>query len=141
MREDGSFTRRARLLGIGLLAVAVLVGALAGAALERVRVTQDATAAEVDRDRDRSDDRKRGHILDEFDLTPEQQAEIDTILAERRQQAEEVWNEFGPTLRAISDSARSEIGAVLDAEQRAEYERFWEKRRERHKNTDEKENN
>lgn len=119
---------RTRLVGFALIAVTFLVGGLAGAAFDRVL-----TAESVRRDAPRADER-RGHIIDDVDMRPEQRAAIDVILERRSERMKAAWSEISPRLEAITDSARLEIMAVLTPEQRAEYEarlESWREERER----------
>jgi hypothetical protein len=119
---------RTRLVGFVLIAVTFLVGGLAGAAFDRVL-----TAESVRRDAPRADER-RGHIIDEVDMRPEQRIAIDAILERRSERMKAAWSEISPRLEAITDSARLEIMAVLTPEQRAEYEarlESWREERER----------
>jgi Spy/CpxP family protein refolding chaperone len=107
---------RTRLVGFALIAVTFLVGALAGAAFERV-LSADAIRRDVPAAEDR-----RGHLIDQVDLRPEQRAAIDAILERRSERMKAAWSEISPRMEAITDSARVEIMTVLTAEQRADYE-------------------
>jgi hypothetical protein len=119
---------RTRLIGFALIVVTFLVGGLAGAAFDRVL-----TAESVRRDVPRADER-RGHIIDEVEMRPDQRAAIDVILERRSERMKAAWSEISPRLEAITDSARMEIMAILTPEQRAEYEarlQAWTEERER----------
>jgi hypothetical protein len=119
---------RTRLIGFALIVVTFLVGGLAGAAFDRVL-----TAESVRRDVPRTDER-RGHIIDEVEMRPDQRAAIDVILERRSERMKAAWSEISPRLEAITDSARLEIMAILTPEQRAEYEarlQAWTEERER----------
>lgn len=121
-----------RLLGFVLLAVSFGVGALAGAAVERV---WDAERTPTADDRaDRGDRRDRSHIIDRIDMTPGQRQAIDAILERRSKRMRAVWQEVEPRMKAITDSVRTEIMDVLTPEQRTEYEErleAWHDRRMR----------
>src|SRR5687768_18004543 len=125
---------RMRLAGMALLAVTFAVGMLAGTAFGRVLSAREpdpaAAAAECEQ--------KRGphHIFDELDLTPEQRARIDGIMARRRERTDSLWQTDGTRIRAAVDSTRAEIRAVLTPDQATEYDRLRaeheeKKRRER----------
>jgi Spy/CpxP family protein refolding chaperone len=119
---------RTRLMGFTIIVVTFLVGGLAGAAFDRVL-----TAESVRRDAPRSEER-RGHIIDQVDMEPEQRAAIDVILERRSERMKAAWSEISPRLEAITDSARLEIMAVLTPRQREEYEarlQAWSEERER----------
>lgn len=121
------FFGRTRMVGFGLLAVAFLVGALTGVAIDRA-----IDDADTERVRDRQhddDDRGRSYIIDRVEMSESQRATIDSILERRTDRMRAVWREVEPRLDAITDSARSEIMDVLTAEQRAEYEAMLERRR------------
>jgi Spy/CpxP family protein refolding chaperone len=113
---------RTRAVGIGILAVAFLVGGLAGAAFDRVVTTdtlkRDDTTAET----------RRGHVIDQVEMTADQRTRIDAILERRSERMKAAWAEISPRLEAITDSARHEIMQVLSPEQRADYERRLEER-------------
>lgn len=115
---------RTRLVGFALIAVTFLAGGLAGAAFERVL-----SAEAIRRDAPATEER-RGHVIDQVDMRPEQRAAIDAILERRSERMKAAWSEISPRLEAITDSARMEIMTVLTAEQRADYEARLEARLE-----------
>lgn len=119
---------RTRLLGFTVIVVTFLVGGLAGAAFDRVL-----TAEAIRRDAPQGEER-RGHIIDQVDMRPEQRAAIDVILERRSERMKAAWSEISPRLEAITDSARLEIMAVLTPRQREEYEarlQAWSEERDR----------
>lgn len=123
--------RQARLLGITLLAATFVFGGLAGAATTRLLGDREPVAAVQDAGRRDGCERRRPSTLDQIDLAPEQRQQIDGVLERRRRQTAAFWDEYGPILRAIVDSTRAEIRAVLTPEQRAEYDRLRAERRRR----------
>jgi Spy/CpxP family protein refolding chaperone len=126
--------RRARLLGLALLALTFVAGALAGAAFSRTLVArepQPAAASAAGAPCPPRDGGGTPRILRELDLTAEQQRRIDAITARRRVQMDAFWNGEGRRLRAIVDSTRAEIRAVLTPAQAAEYDRLREEHRRR----------
>lgn len=124
--SDGS-TRRARLIGLGLLAGAYLAGALSGAAVVRV-VSADEPAVRSPAREEHRREHSGPDLFDELGLTEEQRRRVEAILERRRNQVDAFWDEFGPKLRAIRDSTRSEIRAVLTPEQRELEDRLWRAR-------------
>ncbi len=120
---------RVRAVGLGVLAVTFVVGLLAGAAIMRAFDAGD------DR-RDQDDDRRRGYVFEQLDLTDEQRARIDSVLEVRHAQVDAFWDSAGPRLREIVDSTRAGIKDVLTPEQRDEYERLLQEARERHRDDD-----
>jgi Spy/CpxP family protein refolding chaperone len=121
--------KRARATGMAILALMFLVGALSGAATMRV-VSADDTSMRMGSQRAHPD------LLERLELTPEQRGRIDGILERRRAEMEEFWDQHRPTLRAITDSARAELRAVLTPEQRDIEERFMEERKAHQKQRD-----
>lgn len=128
--HDGS-PKRARLLGVGLLALMFVAGGLSGMAMTQVLVAKETPAAGA-RDGSCRDGERRQKIIDQLDLRPEQRARVDRILERRREQTELFWDSASPRLRTLTDSARAEIRAVLDPAQRAEYDRLREERKRQH---------
>lgn len=122
---------RTRMVGFGLLVATFLVGALSGAAVDRVLSADEPPDRTTERRDGDDDDRRRSYVIDAVDMAPEQRAAIDAILKERSKRMRSVWREAEPRLDAITDSARSEIMQVLTPEQRAEYERKLDERRKR----------
>lgn len=122
---------RTRMVGFGLLVATFLVGALSGAAVDRVLSAEEPPDRTTERRDGDDDDRRRSYVIDAVDMAPEQRAAIDAILKERSKRMRSVWREAEPRLDAITDSARSEIMQVLTPEQRAEYERKLDERRKR----------
>lgn len=120
---------RMRLMGVALLAVAFVAGALSGAAVERVLNADEPERVERDRDRDDDDERRSSHVIDRIEMNDEQRSTIDGILDRRSERMRAVWREVEPQLDAITDSARVEIKDVLTPEQLAEYEQKLRERR------------
>lgn len=132
-----SASGRNRLLGVTMLAVTFGVGGLAGAAFTRVLEAQQAEASTASAGGGRCEENKTS-ILDQLDLSAEQRARIDAIMAARRDQTESFWDSAGPSLSAIMDATRAEVRAVLTPAQQAEYDRLRAERRalrEQHENT------
>ena len=134
MIPSPSSPRRARLVGIAILAAVFAAGGLAGAATDRVldaRTPAPADSAVGAAAACPADERKT-RILDQLDLTAEQRRQVDAIMARRRAESEAFWKNEGQRMRAIVDSARADVRAVLNPRQREEYERLREERRRRH---------
>lgn len=66
-----------------------------------------------------------------LDLTAEQRAQIDSILAEERVRAREVTRRFQPQFRAIAQETRARVEAVLTPEQRAQLDSLRDQRMRR----------
>jgi Spy/CpxP family protein refolding chaperone len=115
--------RRARFVGVAILVIMFVAGALSGAATMRV-VSSDEPAMRMRAQREHPD------LLERLELTPEQRVRVDAVLERRRAEMEQFWEEHRPALRAITDSARAELRAVLTPEQRDIEARFWEERQD-----------
>lgn len=118
--------RRARLLGISVLSAVFVAGSLAGAASGRLLDAREASAALLPATDSPAADGKtcgeRKRLVDQVDLSPTQRQQVDSIVERRRAQREEFWDNEGQRMRAIMDSTRNEIRAVMTPEQRAEYD-------------------
>jgi len=127
MTAGASFTNRPRLVGIVLLLVTFAAGVFSGVALER-RVGQRAAELEPQAKAQPEEHVHGGrphhhrHIIDQIDLTPEQRAKVDSILQVGRQRLDAFWKETGPSYRALVDSTRAQVRAIMTPEQRAQYD-------------------
>ena len=68
---------------------------------------------------------------EELELTPRQQARIDTIIGDLRERMRDMWAEARPRYRAMVDSAKTRIEGVLDEHQVEKYRRLLEREAER----------
>lgn len=133
---------RARFLGIVLLAATFLAGGLSGAALERrasaepPRIKRQQEKTESDQSNDDRQHGRRRSILDQVDLSAEQRAAIDSILQAGREKVDAYWKETEPGYRALVDSTRAQVRAVLTPEQQAEYDRLRAEHRARSRAND-----
>ncbi|HEU0077062.1 MAG TPA: hypothetical protein VFQ76_05390 [Longimicrobiaceae bacterium] len=118
-------SRRARLLGIALLVATVAAGMLAGAAFDHALAAREpAPQQEPGWHCHGPHGKTTSMILDQLELSAEQRARVDAVMARRRAQADAYWEREGPRMRGIVDSTRSEIRAILTPAQRAEYDRL-----------------
>jgi Spy/CpxP family protein refolding chaperone len=123
--------KRARVMGLLMLAIIFAVGAMTGAATMRVATGDKAEPRETAESRER-----RPSLWEALDLTPEQRAEVDGIMERRREEVESFWNEHGPQLRAVMDSARADVREVLTPEQQVMEAEFFAERRKHYRGTD-----
>jgi hypothetical protein len=65
-------------------------------------------------------------FADELGITPEQQAAIDPILLETREQMSAVFDRVRPEWEAVVDSARAQIESVLSEDQVRRYRALLE---------------
>jgi Spy/CpxP family protein refolding chaperone len=108
----------AALLLTGMFAI----GVVAGVALERARDrrgqqhrVRDGVPVWALPERDQR--RHWARVSDKLALTPEQRAQVDSILTRRSRQLEAARAEVEPTMSAIMSSARSQIDSVLTPDQ------------------------
>ena len=123
--------KQARWTGMVLLLITFAAGGLVGAATLHVVEADEVATPRRERQPD---------LFERLDLTPEQQAQVDAIMERRRQEVDAFWRAHGPTMRAIYDSTRVEVRAILTPEQvqmeeqfRSERQKQFEKKREREK--------
>ena len=121
----------AALLLTGMFAI----GVVAGVALERTRDrrgperrVRDGVPVWALPERDQR--RHWARVSDQLALTPEQRAQVDSILTRRAAQLEAARAAVEPTMSAIMSSARSQIDSVLTPEQLSQIQ---EMRRQRAK--------
>lgn len=113
---------RVRAQGIALLLVTLVVGVLAGVALERVRAIRslrDLTRSGAGMMRPWVMDGAMPAMYRELELTREQRAQIMEIMERSRPRTEEMLQHMLPRLRSVTDSVRMEIRAVLTPQQAA----------------------
>ena len=131
---------RARWVSLGLLAATFVVGALSGAAVDRVLVSAPAddgpSSSRTERERERDDDdrdRRPRYVIHQVQMTADQRTSIDSILDfwsdELRARRSEEREQWGQIVRTLTDSTLVSIKSVLSAEQQAEYDRLLEERR------------
>ncbi|HWK90103.1 MAG TPA: hypothetical protein VNP72_08900 [Longimicrobium sp.] len=138
---NAPLSRRARVLGILLLAAVFAAGSLAGAASTRVLSARETTPA-GGKSGDCEDGKHRGKrmLYDQIDLTPDQRTRIEAIMARGRARTDSLWRRDGTRVRAAVDSTRAEIRAVMTPPQRARFDQLRAERdarkRERHKGAD-----
>lgn len=72
------------------------------------------------------------HFGEELGLDSLQRSRVDSIFATRRVEIDSFWKGPGHTLRAIMDSTRDEVRAVLTPEQRARFDKHRMERRPGH---------
>jgi Spy/CpxP family protein refolding chaperone len=123
--------KRARLTGLMVVAVMFAVGALTGAATMRVAATDRTEVKETERKRE-----PRPSLWETLELTPVQREQVDAIMERRRGEVESFWNEHGPQLRAVMDSARADVRELLTPEQRELEEKFFAERRKHYQRHD-----
>ncbi|HWV56732.1 MAG TPA: hypothetical protein VNZ57_04605 [Longimicrobiales bacterium] len=119
----------ARFLGVALLGVTFIAGALSGAAFDRIMSRPHPLTGQTAQHNGDSDGYRRQtrpsapsapsseDLFDRIGVTDEQRAAIDEILQRRAEETKSLWADFGPQLEAIVDSTRAEIRMLLTEEQ------------------------
>jgi Spy/CpxP family protein refolding chaperone len=126
MKDGFESLGRVRAQGLALLVVTFAVGLLGGMALERVRMARRVPPQQVDRVR--MGPGVMPPMFERLDLTGEQRERIDAILQQSRPLTDSVLQSSLPRLRAIRDSVRLQVRAVLTPEQQERFdamERRW----------------
>ncbi len=106
---------RVRAQAIAFLAVAFVVGALCGAAVDTLVRSRRPPPPAMMHD-------GLPPFLQALDLTPAQRDTIRTILRRGRPRMDRIVRESMPRLRAVTDSVRAEIRSILTSEQRAVFD-------------------
>ncbi|HXY32519.1 MAG TPA: hypothetical protein VEI06_17580 [Gemmatimonadaceae bacterium] len=128
---------RIRMQGLALLAIAFLVGAIAGGAIVHARQRRPPEGflgRRGDRGGFGGDRRGRGGLppmFDELGLSADQRTKIQAILDRRRPVTDSILRASLPRLRQVMDSTRGEIRALLTPEQRDKLDRMERERRAR----------
>lgn len=129
------FTSRARLLGLLLLIAAFLAGALSGAAFDRLLTAgPPSTAQQPEAEPARPGgggpppERRRMPLADQLGLTEDQRMQWDSIRDWQYTQMARFWEEHGPRMEAVVDSAQAAMLRVLTPEQREAYNQLPHRR-------------
>lgn len=119
---------RPRLLATALIAVALILGGLAGATFDRALfranlVDQLASPADIPVPARRNPPRPRTRFLDqltnELDLTDEQRTQVDSLLKKQHERMRELRKEMRARSSSIVAETRAAIFEILTPEQRA----------------------
>lgn len=117
-----------------LLLLMFAAGLAVGLATERYALHRDAEdGAEETRREGRSTIER---FADDLGITPEQQARIDPILVETREQMSAVFDRVRPEWEAVVDSARARIEAVLTPDQAERYRALLEEQERKRESED-----
>lgn len=116
---------RVRRAALGALLLTLLVGVAIGWSAARWSAHRHPAMGSGERGAMRLGDR----FLDRLDLSAAQRARVDSVLERRRGQLAAFWSGPGTQLRAIVDSTRDEVRAVLTPAQRAVYDSIGARRR------------
>jgi hypothetical protein len=118
-------------IAVGLLFVMVFAaGMVTEASVRRLRMRH--TNASMEHRRPPFGAERDRHFGEELGLDTLQRARVDSVFARRRVQIDSFWNGPGRSLRAIMDSTRQEVRAVLTPEQRTRFDHRRMEGRPRH---------
>lgn len=109
-----------RAQALALLLLTFVVGVLGGMAIERLRMTRRPPRQPAAMLGMRGGGMPR--MFEELDLTPDQRQRIEGILQQSRPLTDSVLQSSLPRLRAIRDSVRLQIRAVLTPEQQERFD-------------------
>ena len=113
---------RSKLWATGLLVAMFVTGAAVGGGMSQAWVGNGDNTGEggqdgTDRERPSYVERLTTHL----ELTEDQQAEVESILARRESDMAELWQEVRPRYDALRDTIRTKIMDVLTEEQQQKY--------------------
>lgn len=114
-----------------MLALVFVAGAAVGVTGDRLDLIPRADATEANHDSDAERAKNQTIIeqfADELGLSSEQRSEIDELLDYFGESLKALREGVRPQYRALMDSVKAEIEAVLDEEQRAQYRARIEER-------------
>ncbi len=120
---------------MALLIGALLLGAISGAAIDRILVSREATAAPEGR-RSGERDRRRDYLAwlsTELQLDSAQQETVGAIVERHRELTSALWRETKPRFDELRQQLRDDIRGALTDEQRVTYEELLQQHAERHR--------
>jgi Spy/CpxP family protein refolding chaperone len=119
---------RSKMLAVGLLAGALVLGGALGAA-GAFWTGGDS----CERGRRRGADAYIERLDHELGLSPEQRARVADVLERQRAEVSALWHEVRPRTDEIRANARREVAALLTPEQQARYAAHLERLETEHK--------
>ena len=116
-----------------LLLVVLLMGGVAGAAIDRMFVSDRSTVENRNRRGDERDGRRNyiDWLAAELSLTDEQRSNIEVLVERYRSQVSDQWKEMRPKFEEFQTQLRAEIREVLTEDQLEAYEALLAKESER----------
>lgn len=120
---------------MALLVGALLLGAISGAAVDRMLLSREATAAPESR-RGGERDRRRDYLVwlsTELQLDSAQHEQVGAIVERHRELTSALWRETKPRFDELRQQLRDDIRQALTEAQRAKYEELLQQHAERHR--------
>jgi hypothetical protein len=125
---------RSKLWATGLLVAVFLTGAAVGGGITQTWVRNDSAPDRGERtspDRGRPPPSYAARLEADLELTSAQREAVDTILARRESDMQELWQEMQPRFDALRDTIRAKIMDVLNDEQQQRFRELLERGRHR----------
>lgn len=119
---------RSKMLALGLLAAALVLGGALGAAGAFWR-----TADSCEPGRGRGAEAYIERLARELDLSPEQRARVADVLEHQRAEMSTLWREMRPRADKIRADARREVTALLTPDQQERYAAHLERLQTEHR--------
>jgi len=124
---------KTRLTALGVMLVVFVAGMAVGMVVDRGLAVASPESAAVAEEGEEDEERRRGRMIDQVALTPEQQVRVDSLVADFRERMKTFHESSRREWDHIVQDARESIKGVLNDEQRARYEALLEDRdRRRH---------
>lgn len=116
------------------LLLTLIVGIAMGVAIDRLAIER------AGRDGDRRDRGARlvSRLASELDLTPEQRAKVEAVLASSRERARALWRESQAAHEAFRSEVREDIRSLLDPHQQARFDEMIRRDDERRRRREER---
>jgi Spy/CpxP family protein refolding chaperone len=118
---------KTRMTALGAMLVIFIAGMAVGMLLDR-NLAQAAPEEGVVRVEGAEEERRRGSMIHQVDLTPEQRVQVDSLVTAFRERMKQFHESSRSEYDRIVQEARASIKAVLNEEQRARYEALLEER-------------
>ncbi len=126
---------QSKVWAMALLLGALTLGAISGAAVDRLLLSSEATAApEGERSGER--DRRRDYLAwlsEELQLDSAQHEQVGAIVERHRELTSALWSETRPRFDELRQQLRDDIRRALNDEQRVKYEELLQRHAERHR--------
>jgi Spy/CpxP family protein refolding chaperone len=124
---------KTRLTALAVMLVVFVAGMAVGMVVDRGLAEEASGTAAVAEESEEDEERRRGRMIDQVSLTPEQQVRVDSLVADFRERMKTFHESSRKEYDHIVQDVRESIKGVLDDEQRARYEALLEERdRRRH---------
>jgi hypothetical protein len=114
--------RRVRLGAAAVLAVVFGAGLAVGAAVDSDPTATAPSAGSFAREPGRGNPPPSGWIIDRLDLTPEQEARVDSVVSHYGRHMSDLQTDYRPRFRSVVDSTNRALMEILTPDQRVLYD-------------------